>query len=114
MENQDKKELVPFVILARYYNTTLTNKFLNRKKWENPIFGEMKAHLPGTIIEIFIKEGQKVKKGELLLIHEAMKMQNRVRAPFDGVVKSINVTPGEKIKKGYLMLALEPADDVDK
>jgi Acetyl/propionyl-CoA carboxylase, alpha subunit len=108
MENQENKELVPFVILARYYNTTLTKKFLNRSKWVNPVFGEMKAHLPGTIIEIFVKEGQEVKKGDLLLIHEAMKMQNRVVAPFDGTIKSVNVISGEKIKKGDLMLSLDP------
>lgn len=106
MENKEK-ELVPFVILARYYNTTLTKKFQNRKFWVNPTPGEIKSHLPGTIVQILVEEGQSVKKGDLLLIHEAMKMQNRVRAPFSGVIKKIGVEVGEKIKKDTLMVAIE-------
>ncbi|MEG1586486.1 MAG: acetyl-CoA carboxylase biotin carboxyl carrier protein subunit [Bacteroidales bacterium] len=106
MEN-NKKELVPFVVLARYYNTTLTKKFQNRRFWVNPVPGELKAHLPGTIVRIDIKEGQRVKKGDLLLIHEAMKMENRVRSPFDGVIKKIGVEVGEKIKKDTLMVAID-------
>jgi Acetyl/propionyl-CoA carboxylase, alpha subunit len=112
MEENDK-ELVPFVVLARYYNTTLTKKFKNRKFWVNPVLGEMKAHLPGTIVRIAVKEGQEVKKGDLLLIHEAMKMENRVVAPFEGTVISIGVTEGEKIKKDTLMVALKPAHPED-
>ncbi|MEG0948114.1 MAG: acetyl-CoA carboxylase biotin carboxyl carrier protein subunit [Bacteroidales bacterium] len=106
MENNNK-ELVPFVILARYYNTKLTKKFKNRKFWINPVAGEIKSHLPGTIVRIDVKEGQSVKKGDLLLIHEAMKMQNRVLAPADGVVTKIGVEVGEKIKKDTLMVAIE-------
>lgn len=107
MENQDKKELVPFVVLARYYNTTLTDKFKNRKVWVNPVPGEIKAHLPGTIVRLAVQLGQVVKKGDLLLIHEAMKMENRVLAPFDGIIKSLNVEAGEKIKKDTLMVTIE-------
>lgn len=106
MENKEK-ELVPFVILARYYNTKLTRKFKNRKFWQNPVPGEIKSHLPGTIVSIAVSEGQHVDKGELLLIHEAMKMQNRVLAPFSGIVKTIGVEVGEKIKKDTLMVAIE-------
>ena len=66
MENNNK-EIVPFVILARYYNTTLTTKFKNRKFWQSPLRGELKSFLPGTIDEIYVVEGQQVKKGEVLL-----------------------------------------------
>ncbi|MEG1615699.1 MAG: acetyl-CoA carboxylase biotin carboxyl carrier protein subunit [Bacteroidales bacterium] len=105
MEKQNQ-EIVPFVILSRYYNTTLTKKFKNRKVWENPIPGEVKSNLPGTIIRIAVKEGDLVEKGELLLIHEAMKMQNRILAPFKGTVKLIGVAEGEKIKKDTLMVTI--------
>lgn len=107
MENNQEKELVPFVILARYYNTTLTNKYKARKFWHNPIPGEIKANLPGTIEKIFVSEGQTVNKGEVLLIHEAMKMKNRVLAPESGIIKEICVAEGDKIKKDTPMVIIE-------
>ena len=51
--------------------------------------------------------GDVVNEGDLLLIHEAMKMLNRVVAPISGVVTSINVEVGEKIGKNHLMLKIE-------
>lgn len=107
MEKQNEQELVPFVVLARYYNTKLTKKFINRKVWNNPVPGEVKSNLPGTIVSIAVKEGDHVSKGQLLLVHEAMKMQNRVLAPFSGTVKEIGVTTGEAIKKERLMVVIE-------
>ena len=105
---ENEKELVPFVILARYYNTTLTEKYRNRKVWHNPVPGEVRSHLPGTIVSIAVEAGQHVEKGQLLLIHEAMKMENRVVAPMAGTVSSIGVTAGEKVKKDELMVSITP------
>ena len=110
MENNEK-ELVPFVILARYYNTTLTTKFKNRKFWKNPVVGEIKSFLPGTIEKIFVVEGQDVKKGDVLLIHEAMKMKNRIIAPFDGIVEKIEVAEGDKIRKDTSMVCVKPIEE---
>jgi biotin carboxyl carrier protein len=60
-----------------------------------------------TIVEVFVTEGQQVKKGEMILMLEAMKMQNRIEMPFDGKIKKINVKKGEKIPKNLLMIELE-------
>lgn len=106
MENKEI-ELVPFAVGNDCYNTTLTRKYENRKVWQNPVPGEINSHLPGTIVSIAVKEGEYVEKGHLLLIHEAMKMQNRILAPYSGVVKTIGVEVGEKIKKDALMVAIE-------
>lgn len=111
MDANKEKELVPFVILSRYYNTTLTNKYKNRKVWENPVAGEIKSNLPGTILSLDVKVGDKVEKGDLLLIHEAMKMKNRILAPFSGVIESISVEEGEKIKKDVLMVKIKPINE---
>ena len=51
--------------------------------------------------------GQAVEAGQLLLIHEAMKMQNRVIAPISGVVVELNVKEGDKITKNHLMVKIE-------
>jgi len=54
-----------------------------------------------------VEEGQAVEAGQLLLIHEAMKMQNRVVAPISGVVVELNVKEGDKITKNHLMVKIE-------
>jgi Acetyl/propionyl-CoA carboxylase, alpha subunit len=103
-----ENEFVDFVVTARKYKTLLTNKYINRPVWQKHELGEVNSTLPGTIIEIMVKEGQNVKEGELLLILEAMKMMNRIVAPVSGVIKEIIVKEGDKISKGYLMIKIEP------
>lgn len=100
-------EFVDFAVTARKYKTLLTKKFINRKEWEAPNPNNIKSYIPGTIIELNVKPGQKVKQGELLLRLEAMKMQNRIDMPFDGIIKSVNVNVGEKIPKNFLMIEIE-------
>ena len=53
--------------------------------------GEIYAFIPGTILDVFVKEGQKVKKGEPLCCLHAMKMDNQICSTIDGVVKSVNI-----------------------
>lgn len=63
----------------------------------------MNAPMPGSVSKILVREGQAVKKGDVILILEAMKMQNEMGSPVAGTVKSINVTVGESVKPGQLM-----------
>ena len=63
--------------------------------------------LAGEISEIFVKEGQKVKKGEKLLTILAMKMENEILSPDSAIVKKILVKKGENIKKDQLLIILE-------
>lgn len=103
----DKKELVDFQILSLKYKTKLTRKFKERKKYEVPNLKEIRSVIPGTILEIKTKKGQKAKEGEVLLLLEAMKMINEIHMPFDGKIKKINVEKGQRISKNYLMVELE-------
>lgn len=105
MEN-NKKELVDFAVTARKYKTTLTAKFTRRKNWQKPVPGEIRSVLPGTVISLHVKEGNTVNAGDLILIHEAMKMQNRILTPVSGQVKQIYVTEGEKIAKDVTMVVI--------
>lgn len=89
------------------YKTLLTEKFKNRKKWEEPDSREIYSEIPGTVINIYVKEGQKVKEGDLMMILEAMKMKNKVKFLADGVVKKINVKENQQIPKGYLMIEMK-------
>ena len=62
--------------------------------------GGIKSPLPGVILDIKVKEGDAVKRGQTLLILEAMKMENDIKADHDGVVKQILVGKGESILEG--------------
>ena len=59
------------------------------------------------MIEIFVKPGQKVKKGDKLMIYEAMKMMNIVSAPMDGTIKEVNAKEGENLPKGALLVTFK-------
>lgn len=63
--------------------------------------------MPGTVLKVAVVEGAKVKRGEHLLITEAMKMETTIQAPFDGVVKRIYATAGESIATGDLLIEME-------
>lgn len=106
-KKHQQEEYVDFVVTARKYKTLLTVKYKSRPMWHKPSAGDVVSHLPGTIIKIMVEEGQAVEAGQLLLIHEAMKMQNRVVAPISGVVVELNVKEGDKITKNHLMVKIE-------
>ncbi len=95
------------VIEGTKYRTLTTRKNEMRSKWTPPKLKELKSFIPGTIIKVAIKEGDRVQPGDLLMVFEAMKMQNRVLCPFPGVIKKINVKEGEIIPKGFVIAAYE-------
>jgi biotin carboxyl carrier protein len=68
---------------------------------------EIKAPMPGLVLDILVKEGQVVKKGEALLILEAMKMENVIKAAGDAVVKAVLVKKGLPVDKGTLLMRFE-------
>jgi len=65
---------------------------------------DLKAPMPGLILDILVTPGQTVKKGDQLLILEAMKMENVLKAPGDGVVASIEVEKGKSVEKGQILI----------
>ncbi len=103
----DNLELQDFMVGETTYKTTLNNKFKNRKKWEPPNEKKVIAFIPGTIREIYVKKGSRVKEGDELLILEAMKMKNRVLAPFDGKIKAVNVKTDDKVPRGVSLVEFE-------
>lgn len=67
---------------------------------------KISAPMPGTIMKVNVEPGQSVKKGTVLAILEAMKMENEIMAPQDGTVASVNVTKGQQVNSGDLMVSL--------
>ena len=92
---------------GRKYQTTLTKKFENRKRWTRPNPEELKSYIPGTVDKIVVKKGADVKQGDELMYYIAMKMRNVIRAPFDGKVADIVVKEGDVLPKGQLMMMIK-------
>ncbi|MBI5953979.1 MAG: acetyl-CoA carboxylase biotin carboxyl carrier protein subunit [Chloroflexi bacterium] len=67
----------------------------------------LKAPMPGLVISTLVEEGQEVKKGQVLLILESMKMQNELKSPRDGVVGRIRVNPGESVEQKQTLLSVQ-------
>ncbi len=68
---------------------------------------EIKAPMPGLIVKLFVKENQPVKKGDGLVIIEAMKMENEIRANGDGTVKKILLNEGDSVDKGTVLIIMK-------
>jgi biotin carboxyl carrier protein len=63
--------------------------------------------MPGKIVKVLAQAGQAVKKGDVLMILEAMKMQNEITAPVDGTVKSINVAADQSVKPNEVLAVIK-------
>jgi len=71
------------------------------------IINSISAPMPGIIIGVNIKKGQKVKEGDTLLILEAMKMENAILCPKDAVIKEVLVSIGETVDKNKLLITFD-------
>ncbi|MBR3743112.1 MAG: biotin/lipoyl-binding protein [Clostridia bacterium] len=67
---------------------------------------KVNAPMPGTILDVKVSQGQAVKKGDILLILEAMKMENEILAPQDGSIAQVNVSKGASVNSGDVLVVL--------
>jgi len=72
-----------------------------------PIRGAILSPMPGRVVSLKVGAGEAVKKGDVLLIIEAMKMENEIRAPRDGVVREVLVSEGSSVSTGQPLLVLD-------
>ncbi|PLX04624.1 MAG: acetyl-CoA carboxylase biotin carboxyl carrier protein subunit [Marinilabiliales bacterium] len=106
-ENTKKKRLSSIVVEGVKYMTHLTDKYKNRVPYQEDDPCKIKSFIPGTIVDVNIKQGSKIKEGDVLLILEAMKMRNLVTAPCDGKVKKVHVKLQQMVPKNFLMIEIE-------
>jgi biotin carboxyl carrier protein len=64
--------------------------------------------MPGRIVKFMVKMGEKIKKGQDLLVVEAMKMENKIVSPFDGTVTEIYYSEGDQIEANVPLMEIEP------
>ncbi len=102
----DAPDLKTLVVDGTAYLTRYTRKFATRKGYAAPDPSRICAHIPGVIVTVQVHRGQRVKRGDPLLVLEAMKMKNDLTAGHDGVVREIHVEEGQMVAKSQLLLEL--------
>jgi biotin carboxyl carrier protein len=100
----DEKVYDSFLLDDFTYSTILTEKFKNRKSFQEPDPKKILAFIPGKIKKVYVKKKSKVKEGDILLVLEAMKMNNSIFSPMKGTIKEIYVTAGLSVSKGSLLV----------
>ncbi len=87
------------------YETSIPENY--KARWAAPDVRLVKAFIPGTIIEVKVKPGNRVAEGDILLILDAMKMYNEIASPAAGTVAEVAVEPGQRVEKNQLLIRLE-------
>lgn len=103
----DINNLNEFIIDDTVYKTRINKKYSLKKQYKPKDNSIISAFIPGTIRKIYVSEGQKVNRGDKLLVLEAMKMKNDIVSPINAIVKSINVKVDEVVTKNQLLIELE-------
>lgn len=80
---------------------------MGMNKRATPAAGNLKAPMPGKVLRVDVTEGQSVRKGDSVLILEAMKMENTIKATGEATVKAIHVKAGDTVEKGQVMVEME-------
>ncbi|RPF56123.1 pyruvate carboxylase [Aquisalibacillus elongatus] len=95
----------PREVLVR--DESVENVLHQRVKADKDNPNHIGASMPGTVINVLVKEGEKVGKNDHLMITESMKMETTIQAPFEGTVKKIHVKDQESIESGDLLIEVE-------
>ena len=81
-------------------NLGLENAFVQK-------INEIKAPMPGLVIDILVNEGDEIKKGDSVFVLEAMKMENVIKSPTDGIIKEIFAEKGKAVEKNFRLVSFE-------
>jgi biotin carboxyl carrier protein len=66
---------------------------------------DIKAPMPGMVLQVMVENGQAIKKGDAIVVLEAMKMENILKSPSDGTIKNILVVKGDKVEKNQVLIS---------
>ena len=73
----------------------------------NSLFKEVKSPMSGKIVGVFVKPGKEAKKGQLLVVLEAMKMENQIRSHANGRIREIKICEGQSVDTGQILITFE-------
>lgn len=106
LEKEIKSAKTPKLIRSSVHHSGDSDRAKTRKPDAAKGTGVVKAPLPGTILEIKIREGDEIKAGDIMLIMEAMKMENEIKSAASGIVKSIKVHQGDAVLEGDVLVEI--------
>ncbi len=107
--NEEEKTMV-LKINSIKYNLELKDKYdellhnLGLDNIATKKVNDIKAPMPGMVLNVLVNEGDSVKKGDALLVLEAMKMENIIKSPTEGVIKKITAIKGVAVEKNQLLI----------
>jgi len=107
--NRDEKT-VDLKINGKKFSVSVKDKMdlllerLGMDKLVSAEIKDIKAPMPGLVLDVLVNEGDEVKKGDQVMVLEAMKMENVLKSPGDGTVKSIKVKKGDGVEKNQVMI----------
>ncbi len=73
--------------------------------------GRVRPPMPGKVVEVHVKEGQSVGEGDVLVVLEAMKMQNDVKSPVAGTISKVHVTGGQNVEATTVLVEVDPSEE---
>ena len=73
---------------------------------DKSVEGGLSAPMPGTILEILVKQGQRVREGQALVVMEAMKMEHRIQAPLAGEITKLHYSVGDRVEMGATLVEI--------
>jgi glutaconyl-CoA/methylmalonyl-CoA decarboxylase subunit gamma len=94
------------VAAASASEPTIARPPLGRASTDGHVVGALTAPMPGKILSVEVSDGDRVSRGQTLVILEAMKMKNAIKSPYDGVVLEIKVRPDQTVAHGDLLVQL--------
>lgn len=89
------------------YDTLYTRKFAQRKPYQPVDPRQVRARIPAMVVSVSVQPGRRVRRGDPLLVVEAMKMRNEIIAHHEGVVARVLVAPGQMVANNEVLLELE-------
>lgn len=113
IQADDSAKQLTILVNGIKHQVSLSNKYdellkqLGMDKLAGAKVNDVKAPMPGMVLRLHVKEGDSIKKGDALLVLEAMKMENVIKAAGDGVVKKINISEKTAVEKNQVLIVLE-------
>lgn len=110
LELNKEEKYVLIKVNAQVYRFDVSDQYdillkeMGLDKLNQHIVKELKAPMPGLVLQVMVQAGDEIKKGDNLLVLEAMKMENILKAPADATVKSILIKAGDKVEKNQVLI----------
>ena len=88
------------------YSTEFPEEYIMTSSKDLPDPSEIRAIIPGTILEVRVRKGQRVSREQVVILLEAMKMFNEIESSIEGQIEEIFVSPGDKVGKNQIMIKI--------